>query len=290
MESQFDQFMAIALEEARESLREGNNGFGAVVVKDGTVIAQAHDREETEGDPTSHAEMNAIRMASRQLGKNLGGCLVASAHEPCPMCAAAIAWARIRELAYGYSIAEALGEGRVRINLSCGEVFERAGISVTLHTGVLHDKCSTLYRRDVREQVSMLRGATTADLERLAGRLTEKRLCWWEANRGNLTIESGRGPAAGYDLLMRKLGVDPADAPIAEQTSARIVFHSRNFCPTLEACEILGLDTRRVCRLMTEKPADALIKQLDGRLTFTRNYERLRPYAEYCEEIVEVRE
>lgn len=83
---ELEECMKIAIKEAERSLCEGNHGFGAVIMKDGQIIAAAHDKEDTEDDPTSHAEMNAIRQASQRLGKkNLSGCILVSTHEPCPM-------------------------------------------------------------------------------------------------------------------------------------------------------------------------------------------------------------
>jgi tRNA(adenine34) deaminase len=67
---------------------------------------------------------------------------------------------------------------------------------------------------------------------------------------------------------------------------AEIVFHSANFCSTLEACRILELDTRHVCRLYNEKATQELIRQIDPRLRFSRNYEKLRPQSAYCEEMI----
>lgn len=64
------------------------------------------------------------------------------------------------------------------------------------------------------------------------------------------------------------------------------MFHSQNFCPTLEACKILGLDTRMVCKTVNEGPTDALVKQFYEKLEFGRNYDKLRPYSDYCEEMV----
>ena len=81
----FDGIMKVAIEEARVSLREGNRGFGAVVVKKNRIISRAHDCEETQADPTAHAEMGAIRDACVQLGKDLSSCAIVSTHEPCPM-------------------------------------------------------------------------------------------------------------------------------------------------------------------------------------------------------------
>lgn len=123
-----DHYMRIAIEEAKTSLREGNNGFGSVIIKDGKIIIR--DRENTENDSTSHAEMNAIREASKIIGKKLTGCILISTHEPCPMCASAIIWAGITEIAYGYSIDEAVLQGRKRIELSCKDIFSKAGIKL----------------------------------------------------------------------------------------------------------------------------------------------------------------
>ena len=73
-----EQYMKIAIEEAQISLREENHGFGAVIVKDGKVVASAHDQENTDNDSTSHAAVNAIRAASKELGKELSGCILLS--------------------------------------------------------------------------------------------------------------------------------------------------------------------------------------------------------------------
>ncbi len=286
MDTDYDQFMKVAFEEAKASLREGNHGFGAVVVSDGMIIARAHDREESDQDPTSHAELNAIRLASQRLGKNLEACLLVATHEPCPMCTTAMILAGIRQVSYGYSISEAIAKGRKRINLSCQEIFARARIIVTLHEGVMHEQCSMLYRKDVRAEVDKLRAATPVDLERLRKGLTTRRLCWYEENKGGLKIDQSNPAAAGYELLLEKLGIDFDEAPVVQKTENQVIFHSKNFCPTLEACRLLDLDTRQVCRLLTEEPADALVKQLNGNLAFSRNYAKIRPYSEYCEEIV----
>lgn len=100
--------MSIAIAEAETSLREENCGFGAVVVKSGQIVSQAHDTEKTDGDPTAHAEMAAIRKAAQVLGRDLAGCQIFSTHEPCPMCSTAILWAHIDSVSYGYSISEAI--------------------------------------------------------------------------------------------------------------------------------------------------------------------------------------
>jgi len=132
-----ERIMKIAIHEAEISLKEGNHGFGAVIVKDNEILSQAHDEEETLCDPTSHAEINAIKRAAKIIGKNLSKCMIVSTHEPCPMCSSAIVWSGIVEVAYGYSIEQSIEQGRKRINLSCKEVFDRAEKDVVVHSSIL---------------------------------------------------------------------------------------------------------------------------------------------------------
>jgi tRNA(adenine34) deaminase len=92
-------FMAHALTEARSAALRGEVPVGAIVVKDGQVVAAAGNRVEELADPTAHAEMLALRAAAALLGQTrLDGCDLYVTLEPCPMCAAAISLARIRRL------------------------------------------------------------------------------------------------------------------------------------------------------------------------------------------------
>jgi cytidine deaminase len=102
---EFTAFMDIALSEARAAAARGEVPVGAVVVSpDGEVIAQAGNRTRADNDPTAHAEMLAIRAACAHLGaERLTGCALYVTLEPCPMCAGAIAAARIERLFYGAS-------------------------------------------------------------------------------------------------------------------------------------------------------------------------------------------
>ncbi len=82
---------------------ETNKGFpfGAVIVKDGEVVAEAHNTVLADNDPTAHAEINAIRAASAKLGRFLlEGCEIYASGEPCPMCLAAIYWSRLDRIYY----------------------------------------------------------------------------------------------------------------------------------------------------------------------------------------------
>ena len=98
----FRSYMQTALEEARAAALRGEVPVGAVVLRDGQVLAQAGNRTRELNDPTAHAEILAIRAACAALGQErLTGCDIYVTLEPCPMCAAAIANARIARLYYG---------------------------------------------------------------------------------------------------------------------------------------------------------------------------------------------
>jgi tRNA(adenine34) deaminase len=95
-------FMGLALEEARAAARRGEVPVGAVLVRDGTVVARAGNRTRELADPTAHAEIVAIRSACRDAGsERLPDCDLYVTLEPCAMCAAAVSFARIRRLYFG---------------------------------------------------------------------------------------------------------------------------------------------------------------------------------------------
>ena len=94
--------MRMALAEARRAYDKGEVPIGAVVVCAGHVLARAHNLTETLGDPTAHAEMQAITMATNELGgKYLTDCTVYVTVEPCVMCAGALGWAQVPRVVYG---------------------------------------------------------------------------------------------------------------------------------------------------------------------------------------------
>jgi tRNA(Arg) A34 adenosine deaminase TadA len=97
-------FLGEAIELARANIGRGGRPFGAVLVRDGAVIATAVNEVLATNDPTSHAEMNAIRAAGRKLGSpNLGGSTVYASGHPCPMCMAAMRMAGVEKVFYAYS-------------------------------------------------------------------------------------------------------------------------------------------------------------------------------------------
>ena len=101
--------MKEAIELARETSQNGYGGpFGATIVKDGKIIAVSSNTVLLHHDPTEHAEMNAIREASRKLGTyDLSGCVLYATGYPCPMCLSAIMWANISEVYYGTDLKDA---------------------------------------------------------------------------------------------------------------------------------------------------------------------------------------
>jgi guanine deaminase len=104
-----EKFMQRAIELAIENVRSGRGGpFGAVIAKDGAVIAEGTNSVTSSNDPTAHAEVNAIREACRKLGNfQLDGCELYTSCEPCPMCLGAIYWARPARVFYGASAGDA---------------------------------------------------------------------------------------------------------------------------------------------------------------------------------------
>jgi tRNA(Arg) A34 adenosine deaminase TadA len=113
MEGGNQEFMQQAIALAVENVTSGRGGpFGAVIVKDGKVIATGANQVTATNDPTAHAEVTAIRNACASLAAfSLEGCDIYSSCEPCPMCLAAIYWARCRTIYYGCTAADAAEAG-----------------------------------------------------------------------------------------------------------------------------------------------------------------------------------
>jgi len=136
-------YMQAALEEAKKAAAYGEVPVGAVIVKDGEIIARGHNETETLKDPTAHAEMNAIRQASQKLGGwRLPGCQMFVTCEPCSMCAGAIVWSRIEKLYIGTPDPKAG---------ACGSVFNipqdsRLNHFTEIETGLMQEECSKLMK------------------------------------------------------------------------------------------------------------------------------------------------
>lgn len=106
-------FMARAIQLSMDNVMSGNGGpFGAVVVRQGSIIAEGINRVAASNDPTAHAEMIAIREACAKLSSfELKGCELYSSCEPCPMCLGACYWARLERIYFGNTAADASSIG-----------------------------------------------------------------------------------------------------------------------------------------------------------------------------------
>ena len=138
-----EEYMRIAIEEAKIAASLGVSPIGAVIVQDGKVVGRGHNTTETAKDPTCHAEMNAIRDAARNLGGwRLPHCSMYVTLEPCSMCAGAIVLARIEQLYIGTADPKSGACGSLRNIVSD----ERLNHRVEVHTGVLQEECSGLLK------------------------------------------------------------------------------------------------------------------------------------------------
>lgn len=136
-------FMSLAIEEAELAAREGEVPIGAVVVCDGEVVARAHNRRETDADPSAHAEFAAMVQASRALERwRLTGCTVYVTLEPCLMCAGLMVNARIDRCVFGASDPKAGAVGTL-YDVSDDP---RLNHAFRVTSGVLADECSALLR------------------------------------------------------------------------------------------------------------------------------------------------
>jgi hypothetical protein len=114
----------------------------------------------------------------------------------------------------------------------------------------------------------------------------ENRLRWYEDHKDELDL-NGTDVRKAYTMVMLEfMKIDPEEVPVVYEDENKIVWRSYNWCPILEACKRMEIDTRKVCRLGEETSVQIMIEKINPRLHFTRNYERIRPYTDFCEEII----
>jgi tRNA(Arg) A34 adenosine deaminase TadA len=141
-----EELMRRAIAAARAGIAAGQTPFGAVVVRDGEVVAEAHNTVWADTDPTAHGEVNAIRQAARALKKiDLAGCEMYSTCEPCPMCLSAIHWARIDAVYYGALIADALAVGFGELCVDAKKLAAMGGSRLRVEEGPLRAECAGLF-------------------------------------------------------------------------------------------------------------------------------------------------
>ncbi len=138
------------------------------------------------------------------------------------------------------------------------------------------------------EEVSKLIGNRAWKI--LEKQILEKRLKWIEKNREKIERIEGNDLEKAFIVFYKLyLGLDlKRDCKIVKKSKRRIIARWKNYCPVLEACKMLGLDTRKVCKLVYEKPTKIFISKISPKVKFRRNYRKIRPYYPYCEEVLEL--
>lgn len=142
------EFMCLALREAQKNLSDMRGGpFGACIVKGNKVIAISRNTV-LKQDATCHAELNAIRKASKKLRTyDLSGCWIYSTTEPCPMCFSAIHWSKINVLVYGNSIADAKRIGFNELPISSARMKKLGGAKLKIISGCMRDEANQLFEK-----------------------------------------------------------------------------------------------------------------------------------------------
>jgi len=139
--------MRAALAEAKRGIAAGDGGpFGVVIAgKRGNILAKAHNTVLRSGNPTHHAEMNAITVASAKLRTfDLGNCTIYATCKPCMMCSGAIIWARIGRIVYGAGSNDAKKLGFLEPTASDAQIRKMAKMGIT--GGVLRSECVSMMR------------------------------------------------------------------------------------------------------------------------------------------------
>ncbi len=141
-----DELMQLAIETCREGIAAGQSPFGCAIALGDQVLVRAHNTVVMTTDVTAHAEVNALRAGCRESGQILlTEAIVATTCEPCPMCMAALHWARVGTVYYGATIADAEASGFNELRLPASEVLRLGGSQVQLIGNTLRDECRQLF-------------------------------------------------------------------------------------------------------------------------------------------------
>ena len=140
------ELMRLAIDKCRQGLALGQSPFGCAIARNGEVLSCSHNTVVLTTDITAHAEVNAIREACRKRGDIfLDGAIVATTCEPCPMCMAALHWARVKTVYYGATIADADTAGFNELQLPAAELLRLGGSKLKLIPKVLPEECKELF-------------------------------------------------------------------------------------------------------------------------------------------------
>lgn len=142
-----EEYMREALQEAARAAAIGEVPIGAIIVKDGRIIARTHNLREVACDATAHAEVLAIRQAGQEVGDwRLSGCTLYVTIEPCPMCAGALVQSRVDHVVYGAADPKAWADR------SLAEIVQNPGLNhrMEVTSGVLAEECGEIMRQFFR--------------------------------------------------------------------------------------------------------------------------------------------
>ncbi|MGF1633737.1 MAG: nucleoside deaminase [Phycisphaerae bacterium] len=146
MPSDDETYMRLALERCREGVLAGQSPFGAVIVRDGQILAATHNRVRLDTDPSAHGEVVCIRAACRHVGDiSLKGATIYSTTEPCPMCFTAIHWADIGRIVYAARVEDAKRFGFKELQISNAKMKQVSGSEIELVPDMLRDDALALY-------------------------------------------------------------------------------------------------------------------------------------------------
>jgi tRNA(adenine34) deaminase len=138
------------------------------------------------------------------------------------------------------------------------------------------------FEKKVSHQIEQLKNE---DFQTIELKRTKKRISWLNQTLKDNKDHESFTPREAFELLFfENMELKREELPVITESNKEIVWLSYNRCPTLEACNKLGFDTREVCRSINEKSTQAFISQLNPQLRFHRDYGEIRPYAEYCKE------
>ena len=141
-----EELMQLAIEVARKGVGKGQSPFGCAIAQDETVLAVEHNTVAATKDITAHGEVNALRAACSEVEHfHLHGVVVATTCEPCPMCMAALHWARVDTVYFGASIDDAARAGFNELTLPAMHLLQVGGSNVKLVGYVLQEECVQLF-------------------------------------------------------------------------------------------------------------------------------------------------
>jgi tRNA(Arg) A34 adenosine deaminase TadA len=142
-----EELMQMAIDRCRQGLALGQSPFGCAIAVGDRIASSEHNTVVLTTDITAHAEVNAIRSANLELRSIfLEGAMVATTCEPCPMCMAALHWARVDTVYYGATIADAESAGFNELQFPAAELLRQGGSPLKLVGGTLAEECKKLFQ------------------------------------------------------------------------------------------------------------------------------------------------